>query len=91
MHCVPCGFLPAVSCAWVCAPQHLAAAGGYDDVVRFLILEGADVNGKDNFGTTPLLEALRAGHESTARILVSKKGTVSLKVSRPAACQGCGV
>lgn len=60
--------------------QHLAAGGGYDEVVRFLIMEGADVNGRDHFGTTPLLEALRAGHDATAKIIMDKGGSVNLQV-----------
>ena len=62
--------------------QHLAAANGHDIVVTFLLLEGADVNCRDNFGTTPLLEALRAGHDSTAKLLKDKGATVDLQVGR---------
>ena len=60
----------------------MAAASGFDEVVKFLLLEGADVNCRDNFGTTPLLEALRAGHDSTAKLLKDKGGIVDLQVGR---------
>ncbi|CAI7854300.1 unnamed protein product, partial [Closterium sp. NIES-53] len=75
-------------------PLHLAAAGGYDEVVRFLLLEGAGVNSRDDYGTTPLLGALRAdhlaaagGHDEVVRFLLlegadvnslDKSGTKSL-------------
>lgn len=49
--------------------QHLAASKGFDEIIRFLIREGADVNCKDNFGTTPLNEALKAGQDDSARLL----------------------
>eukprot|EP00850_Spirogloea_muscicola_P016184 SM000129S26171 [mRNA] locus=s129:404788:409939:- [translate_table: standard] len=57
---------------------HLAASKGFKDMVAFLLLEGVDINAKDNFGTTPLLEALRNNHDETARLLVEKGATVSL-------------
>lgn len=58
----------------------MAAASGFDEVCRFLILEGADVNCRDNFGVTPLLEALRAGHDITAKLLKEKGAIVNLQV-----------
>eukprot|EP00850_Spirogloea_muscicola_P014094 SM000099S25200 [mRNA] locus=s99:136265:141912:+ [translate_table: standard] len=64
---------------WAVVPvQHLAASKGFKDMVAFLLLEGVDINAKDNFGTTPLLEALRSNHDETARLLVEKGATVSL-------------
>ncbi|GJP32833.1 hypothetical protein CLOM_g17429 [Closterium sp. NIES-68] len=48
---------------------HLAASRGFPEVCSFILREGADVNRKDRFGVTPLLEALRAGHMQTAEVL----------------------
>lgn len=49
--------------------QHLAASKGFLEIIRFLIREGADVNYRDNFETTPLNEALKAGQDDAARLL----------------------
>jgi len=37
---------------WI--PLHLAALGGYKEIVELLISKGADVNAKDDIGRTPL-------------------------------------
>jgi len=69
-----------------CVFQHLAA-GGFDDLVRFLIVMGADVNGTDHFGTTPLLEALRGGTRARPGLLSPRTGPSTSRCSRLA----CGV
>ena len=38
-------------------PLHLAALGGYKDAVEFLLSQGADINCKDRWGSTPLNDA----------------------------------
>ncbi|KAK9902460.1 hypothetical protein M0R45_001699 [Rubus argutus] len=45
------------------SPLHLAALRGHEDITVFLIHEGVDINIKDTFGNTPLLEAIKNGHE----------------------------
>ena len=40
------------------APLHNAAFGGHKEVVELLIAKGADVNGKDDVGKTPLDTAI---------------------------------
>lgn len=35
-------------------PVHVAAAAGYDDVLSLLLAHGADPNGRDRWGSTPL-------------------------------------
>ena len=44
------------------APLHLAAAEGHDKCVEYLITKHADVNFKDRWGSTPLQDAVQAGH-----------------------------
>ena len=39
-------------------PLHNAAFGGHKEVVELLIAKGADVNGKDDVGKTPLDTAI---------------------------------
>ncbi|KAF7831133.1 potassium channel SKOR [Senna tora] len=48
---------------------HLKASKGHEDIAQFLIQEGVDVNIKDNFGNTPLLEAVKNGHDQVASLL----------------------
>jgi len=48
---------------------HLAAARGHDEVVVLLISFGASVNAVDNFGRTPIMEAVLNGHFETIRLL----------------------
>jgi ankyrin repeat protein len=48
--------------------------------VALLVKEGTDVNKKDNLGMTPLLEALRGGHDAAAQILVANGAKPLLKV-----------
>ena len=38
-------------------PLHLAAGGGYVDVVTLLTNSGADINATDNYGHTPMFDA----------------------------------
>ncbi|CAB4281433.1 unnamed protein product [Prunus armeniaca] len=46
--------------------EHVAASKGYEDITRFLIDQGADVELSDKFGNTPLLEAIKNGHDQVA-------------------------
>ncbi|KAJ5591552.1 uncharacterized protein N7459_001921, partial [Penicillium hispanicum] len=51
-------------------PLSRASELGYEAVVRTLIDNGADVNARDSYGSTPLLYALNNGHLETARLLI---------------------
>ncbi|CAL5058400.1 unnamed protein product [Urochloa decumbens] len=46
----------------VSCPMHLAARLGYTQVLKELMLHGADVNAKTSTGDTPLMVSARAGH-----------------------------
>ncbi|MCO5586251.1 hypothetical protein L7F22_040190 [Adiantum nelumboides] len=59
--------------------DHLAACEGHTECLSLLINKGADVNRKDNFGVTPLFDALRAGQDSTAQILVESGAKTHLE------------
>lgn len=40
-------------------PLHYAARGGQPEIAEFLLLRGANPNAQDNFGDTPLMDALK--------------------------------
>ncbi|GMY24802.1 potassium channel SKOR-like isoform X2 [Fagus crenata] len=65
----------------LCFQQHLAASKGHEDITLFLIKEGVDINIRDNFGNTPLVEAIKNGHERIASLLY-KEGA-SLMIDNP--------
>lgn len=49
---------------------HSAAAGGHEDVIRWLVNHGADIDARDIDGETPLCHAIRLGNETTVRVLL---------------------
>lgn len=51
-------------------PLHVAAYGGHDQVVAFLLAEGADVNAQTTNGSTPLHGAAYSGHTKCAQLLI---------------------
>ncbi|XP_020682289.2 uncharacterized protein LOC110099471 [Dendrobium catenatum] len=59
--------------------KQMAASRGYEDIVRFLIQWRADVNCIDKFGNSPLFEAVRAGHDKVAKLLVQNGAILNLE------------
>ena len=49
--------------------MHYAAHGGQKEIAELLIDAGADVNAKDDDGTTPLDRAIQLGHPEIADLL----------------------
>ncbi|XP_067147249.1 ankyrin repeat and SAM domain-containing protein 6 isoform X2 [Apteryx mantelli] len=47
-----------------------AAAGGHEQLVRFLLRKGASVQSCNHYGWSPLMQAARFGHISVAHILL---------------------
>lgn len=62
------------------SPLHLAAYKGHTDVVQFLILQGADVNVRNNFGGTALLVASYAGQTDVVKVLIANGADVNLAI-----------
>jgi len=60
-------------------PLHLAAQNGSQEIVDFLISQGADINAKDSEGNTPLITALTLKKTNTAKFLLSKGADVKIK------------
>ncbi|XP_064488586.1 ankyrin repeat domain-containing protein 6-like [Ornithodoros turicata] len=58
---------------------HLAAANGYVDTARALILAGAKVNAVDACGYSPLHQAATEGHEEVARLLAKHNCHVDIQ------------
>lgn len=57
-----------------------AARTGHADTLKSLLSGGrADVNGRDEQGDTPLIEAARAGHDEVVQALLVAKADTSLK------------
>jgi ankyrin repeat protein len=56
-----------------------AVKGGYTARVVELIDRGADVNKKDNFGYTPLIQAAWRGHTDIATLLIEGGADVNTK------------
>lgn len=58
---------------------HMAAANGYVDTARALILAGAKVNALDACGYSPLHQAATEGHEEVVRLLVKHNVLVDIQ------------
>jgi len=58
-------------------PLIYASTGGHDDLVRWLLGEGADINAQSPNGTTALMMAVREGKYSTALLLIARGANVS--------------
>ena len=57
---------------------HLAAALGRTQVLSLLLDAGANPSARDNFGRTPLLEAVRGGHNTSAALLRRRGASLGL-------------
>lgn len=59
----------------------LAARGGLDAFVGAMLAKGADLNGADDWGYTPLHMAAKYGHASTMRKLIAAKANPNARAS----------
>ncbi|KAH0503812.1 Ankyrin repeat and SAM domain-containing protein 6, partial [Microtus ochrogaster] len=55
----------------------LAAAGGHEPLVRFLLRRGASVNSRNHYGWSALMQAARCGHVSVAHLLLDHGADVN--------------
>ena len=58
---------------------HDATENGHNDVVRFLLRSGADVNVKDFRGLAPLHRAVQAARATTVESLLARGAAVNAK------------
>ena len=63
-------------------PLHLAAEYGEEEMVKLLILKGADKNTLDNSETTPLCSAAYFGHVAAALALMAEGADVNIRCSQ---------
>ncbi|PVD39591.1 hypothetical protein C0Q70_02226 [Pomacea canaliculata] len=61
-----------------CTPLMEAASGGYLEIVRLLILHGADVNAQSSAGNTPLHSAACGGHVEVVKELITSGASVEV-------------
>jgi ankyrin repeat protein len=65
-----------------CGPRiHKAAEEGNIEVVKKHLADGADVNAKSEFGTTPLHSTLREGDKEITKLLITNGADVNAKDS----------
>jgi ankyrin repeat protein len=55
---------------------HIACSRGFEQIVRYLVKNGANINLEDGLGETPLLHACRAGRTQVAKFLLLKRASV---------------
>jgi cytochrome c len=75
------GFLTAIlvlAPAAVAAPIHDAVKKGDAPAITAALEAGADVNGSDDWGATPLWYAARRGQEDAAKLLIARGADVNL-------------
>ena len=56
---------------------HFAADGGHDEVVSFLLDQGADIQARDIDGDAPLVWAVARGHLSTTNLLLDRGADIN--------------
>jgi len=64
-------------------PLHLAAYKGHAEIVQFFILEGVNINVRNNFGGTALLVASCAGETEVVEVLISSGADTNLVIEDP--------
>ena len=60
-------------------PLIYAATGGHDEIVKWLLVEGANLNAQAPNGVTALMMATREGKYSTALLLIDRGADVNLR------------
>jgi ankyrin repeat protein len=58
-------------------PLIYAATGGHDDIVRYLLAEGSEIDASSPNGTTALMMAAREGKRSTVDLLIARGADVN--------------
>ena len=74
-----CGRQSATNSVQTDALFRATREGNTDMVKSLLSSPGADVNAKDERGSTPLLEAARYGHEDVCRVLIAARADLKAR------------
>ncbi|XP_038626406.1 ankyrin repeat and SAM domain-containing protein 6 isoform X2 [Tachyglossus aculeatus] len=59
------------------SPLQLAAAGGFEPLLRFLLRRGAAVDRRNHYGWSPLMQAARFGHLNVVHLLLEHGADVN--------------
>lgn len=54
-----------------------ACCGGYEDVVKVLLVHGAEIESHNENGHTPLMEAASGGHVNVAKLLLERGACIN--------------
>jgi len=58
---------------------HHASYNGHENIIKFLIANGADLSIKNYCGDTPLLNAIRRGHKKCVELLIANGADTNVK------------
>jgi ankyrin repeat protein len=72
-------------------PLGIAAHEGHENIVRFFLSAGADVNATDSFGRTVLHLAAQGGHVGIVRLLIDKGAKVEVSDNANETPLTCGL
>ena len=59
--------------------MHCAAKNGLSDIVNYLLIQGADIDSRDNYQDVPLVCALDERHAATAKVLIERECDLNFK------------
>ena len=69
-------------------PLHLACSNGHLDTVKYLVkLEGADYDVVDRYGGTPIMDAVREGHDDVVAFLRASGAALELSSVAELLCE----
>ncbi len=62
------------------SPIFFAAKSGNPELIKYLLIKGADVNARSNFGATPLMHAVSGGHVDAVKMFIAARANVHVQM-----------